>query len=120
MAVTYNTTIDQGADWFINFTYENPAGTPVNITGYEAALQIRTSPLARTAVLTLDTDDGGIQITGNTGLIECHATAQQTAAITNGKYAYDLEITSTAPEFTVTRLVQGTVIVTPQVTRTGL
>jgi hypothetical protein len=22
MAVTYNTTIDQGADWYINFTYE--------------------------------------------------------------------------------------------------
>ena len=118
MAVTYNTTIDQGADWFINFTYENPAGTPVNITGYTAALQIRTSPLARTAVLTL-TDGDGITITGASGLIECHATAEQTAAIVNAKYAYDLEITSTAPEYTVTRLVQGTVIVTPQVTRTG-
>jgi hypothetical protein len=118
MAVTYNTTIDQGADWFINFTYENPAGTPVNITGYTAALQIRTSPLARTAVLTLE-DGDGITITGNTGLIACHATAEQTAAITNGKYAYDLEITAPAAGNVVTRLVQGTVIVTPQVTRTG-
>ena len=118
MAVTYNTTIDQGADWFINFTYENPAGTPVDITGYTAALQIRTSPLARTAVLTL-TDGDGITITGASGLLECHATAEQTAAITNGKYAYDLEITSTSPEFTVTRLVQGTILVSPQVTRTG-
>ena len=118
MAVTYNTTIDQGADWYINFTYEQPDGTPVNITGYSAALQIRTSPLARTAVLTLEQGDG-IAITGATGLIECHATATQTAAITNGRYAYDIEITSPASGNPVTRLVQGTIEVTPQTTRTG-
>ena len=117
MAATYNTTIDQGADWFINFTYQNPAGTPVNLTGYSAALQIRTSPLAKTAVLTLLTPDQGISITGATGLIECHATAEQTAAITNGRYAYDIEITATDTGV-VTRLVQGTVQVTAQVTRT--
>jgi hypothetical protein len=119
VAVTYNTTIDQGADWFINFTYEQPAGTPVNITGYTAALQIRTSPLAKTAVLTLENGDG-ITITGASGLLECHATADQTGAITNGRYAYDIEITSPAPEYTVTRLSQGTIEVIAQVTRTGV
>jgi hypothetical protein len=94
MAVTYNTTIDQGADWYINFTYENPAGTPVNLTGATAALQIRTSPLAKTAVLTLTSAvGGGITITPLTGLVACRATAVQTTAITNGRYAYDLEIT---------------------------
>lgn len=115
MAVTYNTVIDQGADWYINFTYKNPNGTPINITNYTAALQIRTSPLAATAVLTL-TSSSGITITGATGLLECHATAVQTAAITNGKYSYDIEITS--PTGVVTRLVQGTVQVSPQTTRT--
>ena len=60
----------------------------------------------------------GITITGASGLLEVHATAAQTAAITNGKYAYDLEITSPAPSSVVTRLVQGTVQVSPQVTRT--
>ena len=115
MAVTYNTVIDQGADWYITFIYEQPDGTPVNITNYTAALQVRTSPLARTAVLTL-TNTSGITITGNTGTIACHATNAQTAAILNGKYAYDLEITS--PQNVVTRLVQGTIEVSPQVTRT--
>jgi hypothetical protein len=115
MAVTYNTVIDQGADWYITFIYENPNGTPVNITNYTAALQVRTSPLAKTAVLTLTTGSG-ITITGNTGTIACHATNTQTAAITNGRYAYDIEITS--PQNVVTRLVQGTVEVSPQVTRT--
>lgn len=115
MAVTYNTTIDQGADWFINFQYKQPDGTPVNITNYTAALQMRTSPLAKTAVLTL-TNVSGLTITGATGTIAAHATAAQTNAITNGKYSYDLEITS--PENIVTRLVQGTIEVSPQTTRT--
>ena len=118
MAVTFNTTIDQGADWFLNFQYKNPNGTPIILTGYSAALQIRTSPLAKTAVLTLESPSDGIVITANTGTIAVHATAAQTATITNGKYAYDLEITSPAPENTVTRLVQGTIEVSPQVTRT--
>ena len=117
MAVTYNTTIDQGADWFINFQYKQPNGTPVNITGYTAALQMRTSPLAKTAVLTLTSAvGGGLTITGNSGTIAAHATAAQTDAITNGKYSYDLEITSGAG--IVTRLVQGTIEVSPQTTRT--
>ncbi len=116
MAVTYNTVIDQGADWYINFTYKNPNGTAINLTGYTAALQVRTSPLALTAVLTL-TSGSGITITGASGLIEVHATAAQTAAITNGKYAYDIEITAPTTNV-VTRLVQGTIEVSPQVTRT--
>jgi hypothetical protein len=115
-AGNYNTVIDQGADWFINFSYKNPNGTPVNLLLYTAALQIRTSPLAKTSVLTLTTSNGGITITANTGTIAVHATSTQTAAIINGKYAYDLEITSA--ESVVTRLIQGTIQVSPQVTRT--
>jgi hypothetical protein len=118
VAVTFNTTIDQGADWFLNFQYKNPNNTPIILTNYTAALQIRTSPLAKTAVLTLTSPSNGIVITGNTGTIAVHATATQTANITNGKYAYDLEITAPAPDNTVTRLVQGTIEVSPQVTRT--
>ena len=115
MAVTFNTTIDQGADWFLNFQYKNPNNTPIILTNYTAALQIRTSPLAKTTVLSL-TNGNGITITGATGTLAVRATATQTTAITNGKYAYDLEITS--PANVVTRLVQGTVEVSPQVTRT--
>lgn len=114
MAVIYNTTIDQGADWFINFTYEN-AGTPINITGYTAQLQLRSLPESPTAVLSLSTGSG-ITITGATGLIAVHATAVQTAAINEGTYYYDLEITAPSTAV-VTRLVQGQIVVSPQVTR---
>jgi hypothetical protein len=114
-AVTYNTVIEQGADWYVNFQWKDSTGTPINVTGYTAALQIRTSPLAKTTVLSL-TNGSGITITGATGLFAIHATAAQTTAITNGTYAYDMEITSGSG--VVTRLVQGTINVSPQVTRT--
>lgn len=114
MAVQYNVEIDQGADWFLNVTYEQPAGTPVNITGYTSALQLRSLPTDATAVLSLSTGSG-ITITGSTGLVAVHATAAQTRAIDEGIYYYDLEITSQSN--IVTRLVQGQAYVSAEVTR---
>jgi hypothetical protein len=114
MAVQYIVEIDQGADWFFNVTYEQPAGTPVNITSYTAALQLRSLPESTTAVLSLATGSG-ITITGAAGLVAIRATAAQTGAIIAGDYYYDLEITS--PQGIVTRLVQGQALVNPQVTR---
>jgi hypothetical protein len=114
MAVQYIVEIDQGADWFFNVTYEQPAGTPVNITNYTAALQLRSLPQSATAVLSLTTGSG-ITITGTSGLVAVHATAVQTGAIVAGDYYYDLEITSQSG--VVTRLVQGQALVNPQVTR---
>jgi hypothetical protein len=114
MAVQYNVEIDQGADWFLNVTYEQPAGTPVNITGYTSALQLRSLPTDATAVLSLSTGSG-ITITGSTGLVAVHATATQTRAIDEGIYYYDLEITSQSN--IVTRLIQGQAYVSAEVTR---
>ena len=114
MAVAYNTIIDQGADWYLTVTYENPNGTPINITSYTAALQVRSLPSDPTTVLSLSTGSG-ITITGATGTVEVHATATQTRAIDEGTYYYDLEIT--APTGVVTRLVQGQVVVSAEVTR---
>ncbi len=181
MAAVYNTTIDQGADWYITFIYKQPAeitnitsnGTtvtytavngftsgqtvsidgaqpyiynlqnvtvnsasssqftvtngatgiyinggiataPVNITDYTAALQIRSLPSDPTAVLSL-TSSSGITISGTSGTIAVRATANQTRAIDEGPYYYDLEITS--PTGVVTRVAQGQVIVSAEVTR---
>lgn len=182
MAVVYNTEIDQGADWFIDFFYTQPAtitnivgngttvtftadngftpgqkvsingvlpsqynlqdvtiatasattftvtngatGTyisgglatsPANLSGYSAALQIRSLPSSPTKVLDLTTSNGGITITGAEGKVSVHATAAQTGAIDDGVYVYDCEVTSGSG--IVTRLVQGQVVVSPEVTR---
>lgn len=113
-ATNYNTTIDQGADWYITFVYQDSTGTPINITGYTAALQLRSEPSDLTSALSL-TSGSGITITGSTGTLAVHATAVQTGAIVAGYYYYDLEITSGTA--IVTRLVQGQIQVTAQVTR---
>jgi len=114
MAVVYNVEIDQGADWFMDVNYDNPNGTPVNLTGYTSALQLRSLPSDPDAVLSLSTGSG-ITITGLTGLVAIRATATQTRAIDEGIYYYDLEITS--PSGIVTRLVQGQAAVSAEVTR---
>lgn len=183
MAVVYNTVINQGADWYINFQYKQPAtitdisgnGTtvtftadnnffggqtvnisgvlpsqynfqaatiagvtsstftvtnpatgiyisggiatvPVNLTGYTAALQLRSLPEDPTAVLSLATGGNGITIpTPTNGTVEVHATAAQTGAIIAGTYYYDIEITSQGG--IVYRLAQGQVVVSAEVTR---
>ena len=91
------------------------AYAPVNLTGYTAELQIRSLPSSPDAVLTLNTSNGGITITALTGNLQVHATANQTRNIDEGTYYYDIEITSVSG--IVTRLAQGQVVVSPEVTR---
>ena len=112
-AATTNLIIDQGATWNITFTYKNTDGNPINLTGYTAALQLRTSYDAASASLSL-TSGSGIVLGGTAGTIAVTATATETGGLTAGEYVYDLEITSSS---VVTRLVQGRITVTPQVTR---
>lgn len=112
-AATTNLVIDQGATWNITFTYKNASGNPINLTGYTAALQLRTSYDASSAALSLSSGSG-IVLGGTDGTIAVTASATQTGQLTAGEYVYDLEITSSS---IVTRLVQGRITVTPQVTR---
>ena len=86
---------------------------PQDITGYTAKMQMRSYPDSPDAVLTLDTTSG-ITITGATGTIALHATATQTGAIDEGPYYYDLEIYSGTD---TTRVAQGQIVVSAQVTR---
>lgn len=113
-AATKNVIIDQGADWFITFTYKDNTDSPINLTNFSSHLQLRTSYDASTAALSLSSGNG-ITITPLLGKIEVHATATQTGAIASGDYVYDLEITSSSG--IITRIVQGIAVVRPQVTR---
>lgn len=116
MAVTYNSVIDQGADWYFVVTYEDSAGLPIDITSYTAALQLRSTP-SSASVLSLSTGGNGITIDGPAGTTSMHATAAETGAIDEGSYFYDLEITSPASPSVTTRLVQGQIVVSAQVTQ---
>ncbi len=113
-AAIYNATIDQGATFQLEVVYKDDAGTPINLTGYTAALQVRQNYYDTTALLTLTSPSNGIVITGATGTIDITMTSAQTGGLDEGFYVYDLEITSGE---TVTRLIQGQFTVSPEVTR---
>lgn len=90
------------------------ATVPMNLTGYTARLQVRSLPSDPDAVLTLTTENGGITITALTGFVAVTATATQTGSIDEGTYVYDIELVNGS---IVTRLAQGQVVVSPEVTR---
>ena len=113
IAGIYNITMDQGAQFTLQVVYDNNNGTPFNLTGYTARMQVRPKFGSDNAVLTLSSPSSGIVITPLTGTLALTATTAQTGDIDGGFYVYDLEITSGG---VVTRLMQGSVTVRDQVT----
>ncbi len=109
-AGTYNFTVEQGATFTRLLTLkENDSA--MNLTGYSAASQMRstadTSTVAGTFTATVSN--------AGAGQITLSMTATQTGNIEEGIYVYDTEITSGAGA--ITRVLQGKVTVTANVTR---
>ena len=58
-----NIIIDQGSDWFTTFVYKNSDNSAINLNGYNAALQLRTSYDAASPSLSLATGYLGVSST---------------------------------------------------------
>lgn len=112
---SHDLTIPAGATYSqtINWKTGSPAAF-VNTTNYSARMQLRTSYSAASASLELTTANGRISLT-NAGVITLALTATETAALAAGRYVYDLEMVSSGGQ--VTRLLEGVVTVSPEVTR---
>ena len=108
----YNFTLDQGSTWTLQLVYEDPSGTPINLTGYTAEMKVRKKADSSVVVLHLSTSNGGITINGPLGKLNLIATDEQTD-IEPGLYVYDLELDISG---TRTRLIQGMVTVSAEVT----
>ena len=90
-------------------------GSLVNLTGYIARAQIRPTAASATTTLSLTTENTRIALGGTAGTITLSISATDTAALTAGRYVYDLELVSAGG--IVTRLLQGIVTVSANVTR---
>lgn len=110
---TYDITCWQGADYDKTFTITQD-GTALNWSGYSARMQVRNAADA-TAVLLSLTNGSGITLGGTAGTVDLVITNAQSAALTAGSYAYDLELISSGSA--VTRLLQGAFNVVGNVTR---
>ena len=115
MAVTYNFCIAQGTDSTVPFVLSDSTGTVINLTGYTAAMQLRVQLNSVEAVDTLTTDNERISIDPEAGQISCTFPHTQTERYPVRTLVYDLEITSPGGE--ITRVVQGKITVSGEVTR---
>jgi len=115
-AATVNMTIEQGTTWTQQLQWKSgdPA-TAVNLTGYSARMMLRSVVTSSTVALSLSSPSSGIAITAATGTFTLSATATTTAALTAGRYVYDLEAVSSGGQ--VTRVCEGVVTVSAEVTR---
>ena len=114
-----NLTIYQGASFDVLRTWKpgTPA-VPADLTGCTARMHIRTELDATTPLVTLTTENGGIELGGVAGTIRRLMTAAATAALDPsdfGPAVYDLEIIFA--DGTVRRLLSGTVNLSPEITR---
>ena len=110
-AGTYNFTLEQGSTFSRQITVQEN-GTALNLTGYTARMQMRSTHDSSTIALTYTST---IASPASNGIVNLSATATQSAAIEEGIYVYDLEIESSGG--VETRLMEGKVTVTPEVTR---
>ena len=109
MSTKANLIIDQGSTFSTDLTLRDDNGDPLNLIGFSANSQIRkwytsTNPSA-TFTTSIDIDNAIITLT---------LTANQTSNLVSGRYVYDVEISAGTE---VSRIVEGIVTVTPQVTR---
>lgn len=121
MAMTnkLNLTIIQGATW--RYVLQLKAGPtanapPLQLGGYSARMQVRSELASPDPLINLTSQPGGgITIGPLTGELALHISDTDTAALNFDQAVYDLELT--APGGDVTRVLQGKVLLSLEVTR---
>ena len=108
-------SIYQGATFRKRWTFTAPSGAAIDLTGCTARMQVRGKITDAAVLLSLTTENGGIALGGAAGTIDLFVSAVDTAAITWTGGVWDLEIVYAGGD--VTRLIGGSVSVSPEVTR---
>ena len=109
MATKANITIDQGTTFSTVISLADEEDVAVNLTGYTANSQIRKHYSSS------NSQAFSVTLGGTSGTISLSLTSTQTSNLTPGRYVYDVELTSSSN--VVSRIVEGIVTVTPEVTR---
>ena len=116
-AGTYNITIEQGADWAMTLSLytDSDKTTPKDISGYTARMQIRETKSSPTVIKELTTGGSGITIGGtDDNEVSLVISSSDTSLFDFLTAYYDLELVSGG---VVSRLMEGTVALSKEVTR---
>ena len=108
MAQKLNLIMDQGTTFITSFTVNDDTGSPINFSGYSGLSQIRKTYTSSNAY------SMGVSLYSN-GSVVLNMSATNTSLIVAGRYVYDVEVTDVSNN--ISRVVEGVVTVTPQVTR---
>jgi hypothetical protein len=111
--------IEQGATYRHTLVWMQLDGTtPINLVGCTAKMQIRSVVTSSTVILELSTANSRLVIDGALGKISLYVPDEDTTALEAIKGAvYDLEVHF--PDGTVTRLCEGKISISAEVTRNG-
>ena len=113
MSAKHNLVCEEGATFTFNFTIKT-SDTAWNLTGYTATMTVRPFIGSSTTTVLATNSNGKIVLGGVLGTVAVTIDATTTAALTPGKYVYDLVLNSGT---VITRLLEGKFVVTPSVTQ---
>jgi len=112
LSAKYNLVCDQATTFNFQFQIKNDS-TPWNLTGYTGVMTVRPFVGAQTETVVASTANGRMVLTALTGRINITIDAATTAAISAGRYSYDLVLDSGS---SITRILEGKFVVTGAVT----
>lgn len=124
----YSFIIEQGATLSFELQYKDSTGTPIDLTGYTGRMQIRPSITSNTVLFQMNStvrpDGTGLNFNGSNGVtppssgsIGVYISAYSSSLMTFNEAVYDIEIVSGSTYPVVTRLIEGTVKLSKEVTR---
>lgn len=110
MSTKANLVIDQGTTYEVTLNLTDDNGDALDLKGYTARSQIRkwyTSQFGTDFVTSIDP---------SLGTVTLQLDAITSGELSAGRYVYDVELTESSTG-AISRIVEGIVTVTPQVTR---
>jgi hypothetical protein len=112
-AAPLDIVVEQGTTWRYAMDIKDAGGIPVDLSARSGEMHVRRTPKSP-LILELTTANGRILITP--GKIELRLDPADTSPLRAGTYVYDLELTEPGGSGAVSRLIEGTFTLTPEVT----
>lgn len=114
MTLRYDLRIPQGTTWQVTVPVLTADNTPVDLAGYTARAQVRDGYAGATALHEWTVAAGNMTL--GSGQVTLSVPAATSAAWTWRFARWDLELTNPGG-VVITRLVEGSVLVDPEITR---
>ena len=124
----FSFTIEQGATLDFELAYKDSGSNPIDLTNYQARMQIRPTVGSDTVLLTLSSsldanDRTGLNLSGSDGLnpptsgtIGIFISANSSSQLDFSQAVYDLEIATGSTYPVVTRILEGEIQLNKNVT----